>query len=168
MLNYLRPLISRFYVKGFSGEVGASWMTKEDRLIEIEDYCNYLNKVWKNFTSKAPNAKVQLLGFSQGCATLCRWIYNQGKLPYDRLILWAGIIPEDLPWKTEAPKRFREQPIHFVYGTEDPFISEKRSQSFKVFAQNQNLHNLVYHPFEGSHKVDRKVFEQLCNTWNLL
>ena len=37
--------LNRYYVKGSSGHVGASWMTKEERLDEINDYVNYLDKV---------------------------------------------------------------------------------------------------------------------------
>ena len=29
--------LSKFYLKGFTGRVGASWMTKEDRLTDIEN-----------------------------------------------------------------------------------------------------------------------------------
>ena len=37
--------LSKFYIKGFDGQVGASWMTKENREEEINDYCIYLDKV---------------------------------------------------------------------------------------------------------------------------
>ena len=40
--------LSRFYLNGFSGRVGATWMTKEDRLSEIEDQAYYLNRCWPN------------------------------------------------------------------------------------------------------------------------
>ena len=35
--------LSRFYKNGFYGEVVSSWMTKEDRLNEINDYILYLD-----------------------------------------------------------------------------------------------------------------------------
>ena len=90
--------LSRFYTKGFSGDIGASWMTRQDRLLEIEDYCLYLDTLVEEYSAKAPNAKLILFGFSQGCATLCRWLYNKPR-DYHRMILWAGLIPEDLDWK---------------------------------------------------------------------
>ena len=37
--------LSRFYLNGTGGRVGATWMTKEDRLAEIEDYVAYLNQL---------------------------------------------------------------------------------------------------------------------------
>ena len=30
--------LSRFYLEGFSGKVGATWMTREDRLNDIDNY----------------------------------------------------------------------------------------------------------------------------------
>ena len=38
--------LHRFYLKGSSGRVGASWMTKEERQSDIEDYINYLDDLF--------------------------------------------------------------------------------------------------------------------------
>jgi hypothetical protein len=43
--------LSRFYTKGFYGNIGASWMTSEDRENEIEDYIGYLDEVYKEVLS---------------------------------------------------------------------------------------------------------------------
>ncbi len=47
---------SRFYWQGFGGAVGASWMTKADRLDEIHDYCQYLQTLMtiSNHTYRKP------------------------------------------------------------------------------------------------------------------
>ncbi|MBK9635339.1 MAG: hypothetical protein IPO64_12805 [Bacteroidetes bacterium] len=37
--------LSKGYIDGLTGRVGASWMTKEDRTNEIQDYINYLESV---------------------------------------------------------------------------------------------------------------------------
>lgn len=83
--------LSRFYQDHESGRVGASWMTREDRLSEIDDYVAYLESVqreiFKDFSSQ--NIHITILGFSQGTATACRWV-NQSELKCDRLILWGG------------------------------------------------------------------------------
>src|SRR3989344_4462325 len=70
--------LHRFYWKGFSERVVASWMTKEDRESDIEDYVNYLNVVYDEVISsiKNKNVKINILGFSQGTATVCRWLAN--------------------------------------------------------------------------------------------
>ena len=37
--------LSRFYLTGNGGRVGASWMTRDDRLHEIADHINFLNQL---------------------------------------------------------------------------------------------------------------------------
>ena len=42
---------SRFYLEGdVRDKVGASWMTREDRLAEIDDYVHYLDVVFSEVT----------------------------------------------------------------------------------------------------------------------
>ena len=41
--------LNRFYVKGSGGMVGATWMTREDRLNEIKDYIAFLDVVHAQF-----------------------------------------------------------------------------------------------------------------------
>ena len=38
--------LSRFYTRGFAGDVGASWMTREDRMHEIGDHIRYLDNLF--------------------------------------------------------------------------------------------------------------------------
>ena len=58
--------LSRFYSKGLAGEVAASWMTKRDRLKEIEDHSNYIQQVYEYYSDKCPNAKNNLIWFFSG------------------------------------------------------------------------------------------------------
>ncbi len=44
--------LHRFYLKGASGRVGASWMTKQERQSDINDYINYLDDVWLKINSE--------------------------------------------------------------------------------------------------------------------
>ena len=37
--------LSRFYLQGNGGRVGASWMTRDDRLHEIDDHVGFLNQL---------------------------------------------------------------------------------------------------------------------------
>lgn len=80
--------LSRFYWKGFSDRVVASWMTREDRESDIEDYINFLNSVYTEVCSslKNKNVRINVLGFSQGTATVCRWVAS-GKVKVDNFIL---------------------------------------------------------------------------------
>ncbi|WP_425421563.1 alpha/beta hydrolase [Phaeodactylibacter xiamenensis] len=155
--------LSRFYWGGLSGNVVSSWMTKEDRLVEIADFSAYLTKLYIHFTADLPDgAQIILLGFSQGCATQLRWIARENPT-FSHLILWAGSIPEDIDY---GPVRhhFQDKPLHFVYGTEDPFITPERVAAQEALAAQLPM-NYRVHTFEGKHTVEREalrgLFEQI-------
>src|SRR5881296_1626221 len=69
--------LSRFYLTESPAErrVGASWMTREDRLHEIDDYVRYLDAVYDDVFGSVDRSGVTVhaLGFSQGAATVSRW-----------------------------------------------------------------------------------------------
>lgn len=88
--------LSRFYRRGSSGPIGASWMTREARADEIADYVAYLDQLagWcaSELGVAAPPA---VLGFSQGAATAWRWA-ALGGARLSRLVAFGGGIPPDL------------------------------------------------------------------------
>lgn len=147
--------LSRFYWGGFTGDVVASWMTKGDRLDEIADYSNYLSTLYQQYIPQlAPDVKIILLGFSQGVATQFRWIMRAfPKFHY--LILWAGLVPEDLDFRPHQAY-FAEKQLHFVYGTNDPFLTEKRLTFHQEVIQKNNL-DIKVRTFDGAHTIDREV-----------
>src|SRR5256885_14142400 len=69
--------LSRFYLSESPTErrVGASWMTREDRLAEIEDYVRFLDAVYADVLGLIDRSQmtVHALGYSQGAATASRW-----------------------------------------------------------------------------------------------
>jgi predicted esterase len=155
--------LSRFYWGGLSGDVKASWMTKEDRLAEISDFTNYLTQVHEEYTTDLSNsAQIVLFGFSQGCATQLRWMIR-ARPDFSHLILWAGSIPEDIDYEP-ARSYLQDKPLHFVYGNEDPFITPDRVAQQKALAAKLPMGYQV-NSFEGKHSLDRnalrKLFEQI-------
>ncbi|MBP9152444.1 MAG: esterase, partial [Flavobacteriales bacterium] len=116
--------LSRFYVDGLAGRVGASWMTKEDREEEIKDQSNYINAVLKDVGVDPSNTSYRfiVLGFSQGTAAAVRWLANNGIRP-SQLVLWAGSFPHDVD-AIEKSDIFKNLPVHFVYGDEDQFLKD--------------------------------------------
>ncbi len=146
--------LSRFYLTEHPTErrVGASWMTREDRLHEIEDYVSYLDTVYSEI---APGkAKVTALGFSQGTATVCRWA-GMGSSRIDRLIVWGGEVPPDLDLK-----RLRVSSLTLVYGTRDEFFTPKIiAATEERLRANQIGYELM--PFEGGHEIDEATLRRL-------
>ena len=97
--------LSRFYLQGVGGRVGASWMTRADRLAEIDDYVAYLNQLADSLLATCPpDVAVTVLGFSQGAATVSRWLLQAHFRPA-RLVLWAGAFPPDL-WSCPRPAAY--------------------------------------------------------------
>ncbi len=151
--------LSRFYWKGFTGEVGASWMTKADRLDEIEDYSRYIKLLYDKYVSEcADDVKITLLGFSQGCATQCRWIMRY-RPDFDNLILWAGSFPKDINYLA-AKSYFSNKKLFTIIGKNDEFLTAKNLDNQKKFIASQELDNeLIF--FEGKHEIDRETLKQL-------
>lgn len=154
--------LSRFYSQGLEGEVAASWMTKRDRLKEIEDHSNYLQQVYEYYSAKCPNAKIILFGFSQGTATICRW-YDKAQPKADFLIMWAGSIPQDLEAKP-SNNPFKDISLHFVYGSEDQYINSENLKKLYSLFESYGFDHIKKHRFEGKHTVDRPSLIELVES----
>lgn len=143
--------LSRFYLDGFSGRVGATWMTKEDRLAEIEDQAHYLNLLLQTQLQQLPaQVRVTILGFSQGGATVSRWL-AAGAAPVHRLILWAASFPEDIDF-TSGKAAFAALPVALVYGTQDDFITPDALLKKQKLMEELGIKPRTY-TFEGGHTL---------------
>lgn len=153
--------LSHFYLQGTSGRVGASWMTKEDRQIAIENYISYLNHTYKQVIEqmKAPPQYVTMLGFSQGVSTLIRWLVAS-EVGFNQLIMCAGSFPEDIDVST-SKKVFLHKPCYYLYGDQDPFIKEGSIEHLETNFRQYGL-QVDFRRFEGKHEVSRALLEQLA------
>ncbi len=154
--------LSKFYTQGFNGRVGATWMTKQDRTEEITDYINYLNALYQEIvnTNNEGHVKINLLGFSQGGATVSRWAAAE-KVSFNNLILWSSAFPEDISFKTLMKKN-----CFVLVGNKDEFASEKNILRQKERLKNSDL-NVKMIDFEGPHDIPTTVLiEQIkANNW---
>jgi len=142
--------LNKFYWNGMNGKVVASWMTKEDRLSEIEDYIEYLNTVFELVTKQASeNVKITALGFSQGTATICRWILDKNYTKISRLILWAGAMPKDVFFEA---KKFKHFDLIFVLGKQDEYISEIDLKNHISEIQKEGINPKTI-LFDGNHNI---------------
>ena len=159
--------LSHFYLKDDYQNVGASWMTREYRLDEIDNQSAYLNAiVSQELPNRSSSAyQLNLLGFSQGTATIVRWAAHQ-KVVFDRMILWAGSFPHDVP-KGSFDYLPPTSEIWVVYGSEDPFLTETRLQEQATMMKGMFAQEVRILPFEGKHEVPREVLQKLISRWNL-
>ena len=137
----------RFYLNGTSGRVGASWMTKEAREIDILENTQNLNQLNKTLSKQFK--KTIILGFSQGGATAARWFFNKNSL-FDQLILWASVFPPDINLLNEISNNNKSK-NYFVLGNNDPYFNEANSQKI---INNYKKNNFHIQRFNGTHKVD--------------
>lgn len=140
----------RFYLEGFSGRIGASWMTKECREWDIQDNMAYLDQVLNTY---AKDRKVNLLGFSQGGSTAARYI-ALGNNKIEKFVLWATPLPEEL---TDNAK-FKNLDKHFVLGTQDQFFTAEQREKALDFHAQLGFEN---HIFEGNHNIDSTILQGL-------
>ncbi len=98
------------------------------------------------------------MGFSQGCATQVRWIH-QNQPNFDRLILWAGVIPEDLKY-THLKDYFTNKEVLFVYGDQDQFLTEERVVAYQAMFTKLPF-SIAQKKFSGKHEVLRDILEKI-------
>lgn len=150
--------LHRFYLKGSSGRVGASWMTKEDRETDITNYIQVLNALDRN--NERANGKLErvLFGFSQGCATAMRWLCL-GNVSFDRIIMWAGSFPTDL-LLGEVKEKLQNTTLTLVIGDDDEFIKSEHIIELQDLLDQANI---AYHlvRFQGGHVVSEETLLSL-------
>ena len=153
--------LSRFYTNNNSGRVGASWMTKEDRLTDLENQRTYIDTVLNEVfgQNELTDYKINFLGFSQGVAMIGR-ITAYLKIPFDNLILWAGGFPTELTIEDFTFVKPNAN-LKVVLGKQDQYFKEadylpeiKRMESVIGLKSELVL-------FEGTHELRREVLKSL-------
>lgn len=156
--------LSRFYLSERATErrVGASWMTREDRLAEIDDYVRYLDAVYADVFGTLDRSRVTVcaLGYSQGAATVSRWT-ALGSARIDRLVLWGGELPPDLDLAGEpVAGRLRAAQLTLVYGRADEFITPKVVGAMTARLRAHGIPHTEI-AFDGGHELDHAVLRKV-------
>lgn len=149
------------YLQGFSGRVGANWMTKHERESAIASNNNFLNDILHDilgqFESK-PN--IHVLGFSQGAATASRWVV-QCPFEIQSLVLWSGGFAHDLDLK-KAQRRLNDLRVKVVLGDSDEFLTkeglQKQEELIQLFPGKVELFR-----FKGGHEIDQSVLAEIIS-----
>ncbi len=153
--------LSRFYLDGVNhppdGRVGASWMTREDRLHEMDDYVAYLDAVVAALP--AEGARLVVLGFSQGTATASRWAVR-GAVRVDRLVLWAGLLPPDVD-PAAAREKLLGLDLVLVAGERDEHVGPARvAEQAAALGRAGVRHRIV--TFAGGHVIEPETLRRLA------
>jgi len=141
--------------------VGASWMTREDRLAEIADTVAYLDSLARHIGRRLahPPQRTVALGFSQGAAAAARWA-AQGGTALDRLILWGGFLPPDLDLEGGRPAL--RDGVRLVWGEKDPYYDVARLQADEERLRRAGVacETVLY---AGGHHLSREVLALLTS-----
>lgn len=152
--------INHHYLEGFSGRVGANWMTKHERETDILNVMNYLNEVITSVWDKVPQAEqLNVLGFSQGAAMMSRWL-AQSPHSINQVIFWGGGMAHDLDPQLLRNKLLNSR-VTLALGDQDPFISEERFKEQKGFLEKAALPDLRIVNYKGGHDLDPELLNQL-------
>jgi predicted esterase len=161
--------LSRFYLElpradgGHTARVGAAWMTREDRLADIDDANGWLDNVHRAVVDKVTRSsgdvpEVNMLAFSQGVATCMRWI-ARGAVRPAHAVFWAGSTATDVDADT-LRARLDGADVVLVAGNQDQFLSdanrERLRQAWESLAVNTREVS-----YEGMHELNAAVLEQL-------
>ena len=143
---------NRFYLNNNYSRVGASWMTKVDKEKDIEDNISFIETLYTKIVDDIGhnNFKLKTLGFSQGGATLVRWIMSNS-IKVDSLILWGSDIPKD-SLTNQNKSRWSSINIKIVIGKKDEYISDENK---KKVIDAVNAYGLSYKliEYDGPHKI---------------
>jgi predicted esterase len=145
--------------------VGASWMTRDERLSEIEDYLAYFDTVHRSMLARlgagGRDLKITVLGFSQGAAAAARWVAS-GRVKAARLVVWGSSLPPELDLG-DANSALRRAETIVVIGTTDVFATPKvvEMELSRLRAANFPF-RLV--SFDGGHRLDDDTLRSLAGT----
>jgi predicted esterase len=99
-----------------------------------------------------------VFGFSQGVATVCRWL-ERTDVRVDRAILWGGIIPADVD--LAASPALRAARIVVAAGTADEHATPEllAAQSARLASHGLECERMS---FNGSHRIDRETLARIA------
>ncbi len=152
--------LSKFYLKEYTN-VGASWMTKEDRSTDLENQRSYCDSLLDHVFGGIDlnDYEVHLLGFSQGVSAISR-LAAYRKIPFSNLILWAGgfppeLTPDDFSFVNSKAK------LKIVLGDRDMLFRLPKFQTEIDKAEKALGRSSEFIGFDGKHEVSRGVLETI-------
>ncbi|MCY3002113.1 MAG: phospholipase [Planctomycetota bacterium] len=137
--------LSRFYRRGSSGPIGASWMTRERREEEIADYVAYLDEVarWSE---------------REGAATVWRWA-ALGTTRLERLISFGGGVPPDVDL-VQAKVKLEATRIELFRGRSDAYHTAEWLERDRARLAGEGLACAALE-FDGGHELPPEVLVRL-------
>lgn len=139
----------------------ACWMTKRHRYEEIEDFTGFLEALYSRYCKHVhQDTKIVFFAFSQGCATIWRWLYaNQPR--FNLLVNWAGWIPEDIDY-LHLKDYLTDKKLFMRYGNNDKYMDDKMISMLKDVIEKSNL-SIEMDQFEGKHNIPTEEIQSFVS-----
>ena len=162
---------SRYYIDPVAQQVGnpaprigASWMTKEFREHEIVDYVRYLELMVQEVLSRCTaQTRVIAFGFSQGAATISRWVAAT-TVRVEELVLWGGGLPPEIDIAS-WPSAMHDVRLSYVVGERDEYITPKVVANELARLEGHNV-TRRFTSFPGGHEIDAEILVALSRGWS--
>lgn len=161
--------LSRFYLErsrvgvNTQASIGATWMTREDRDAEIADQISYLDLLHDTVVQeRSGRVRLRVLGFSQGVATVSRWLVRGSRVQADEIILWAGAFPPDIDVAHFA-RRVGAAQVLLVVGARDTLAPwAAAEETLGRFTAEGIAARLL--TFEGGHRLDDATLASIAGS----
>lgn len=149
---------SKYYLKDEYRYVGASWLTKENTVLETQNVLAYLDAVYEA-EEISKDHKLVIFGFSQGVSIATRWV-AQRKLKCNHLILYAGGIPRELRPDDFSFMNENNTKVTVLVGNNDEYLNEEKLkiESKNIAALFKGRAEQII--FEGGHEVKKELISQ--------
>jgi predicted esterase len=150
---------SKYYHGSNFKHVGASWLTKDNTLIETANILAYVDAV---FNTEKPDElpRFIVLGYSQGVSIATRWLSSR-KIQCDEIVLHSGGIPEELrpiDFEYLDPKT----KVTYIYGNKDQYITEARKTEEELKGNRLFGNRLQIRVFNGIHEVNCAFLSEIA------
>jgi len=150
---------SKYYLKNEYKYVGASWLTKENRVLETGNVLAYLDAVYaaEEFPAKC---NLIVFGFSQGVSIATRWIASR-ELQCNQIVLYAGGIPKELTSKDFDFLNYQETEISVIVGDKDQYLTGEVMKYESGRIEELFRGNAKQQLFVGGHEVRKEIINEL-------
>ena len=149
---------SKYYIPPAFKHVGASWLTKENTLKEIDNVMRYFDAVFE--AEQLPKDKNFIVfGYSQGVSVAMRYVARR-QLRCSQMILHSGGIPKELIADDFAFLQDNCN-VSLIFGTDDEYLNAERMQSETKRVHELFDRNVTIVPFDGKHVVNVELINQL-------
>ncbi|TMM56977.1 esterase [Maribacter algarum] len=150
---------AKYYLKNEYKYVGASWLTKENRVLETNNVLAYLDAVYAAEEFPA-DCNLIIFGFSQGVSIATRWIASR-KIQCSKMILYAGGIPKELTPENFTFLNYQETGVTVIVGDKDQYLTGEVMKYETARIKELFRGKAKQKIFKGGHEVKKEIINEI-------